>query len=100
VAAPCCLQDPWIQNTTVRNNVLLGKAYDEDAYMAILAACALAPDLEMLPAGDATEIGEKGGCCAWGSRVGIDSRQSRVGFRVFITQNRKPEKRKSPAPTG
>lgn len=41
----------------------MGKAFDEESYMAVMAACALAPDLEMLSAGDATEIGEKGGNC-------------------------------------
>ncbi|EFJ52174.1 ABC transporter [Volvox carteri f. nagariensis] len=33
---------------------------DEDAYAATLQACALVTDLELLPAGDASEIGEKG----------------------------------------
>jgi ATP-binding cassette subfamily C (CFTR/MRP) protein 1 len=29
-------------------------------YESVLHACALGPDLEVLPAGDASEIGEKG----------------------------------------
>ncbi|GIL43241.1 hypothetical protein Vafri_1038 [Volvox africanus] len=53
-------QDPWIQNTTLRNNVLMGSDFDEEAYAATLQACALVADLELLPAGDASEIGEKG----------------------------------------
>ena len=53
-------QDPWIQNQTLRNNVLMGAPFDEELYSATLAACALGPDIELLPAGDMTEIGEKG----------------------------------------
>eukprot|EP00955_Chlamydomonas_euryale_P014378 154729-Chlamydomonas_euryale.AAC.1 len=53
-------QDPWIQNASLRANILMGALYDEDAYAETIAACALVTDLEALPAGDATEIGEKG----------------------------------------
>ncbi|GFH15645.1 uncharacterized protein HaLaN_11906 [Haematococcus lacustris] len=53
-------RDPWVQNCTLRANVLLGRAYDDELYTSVLAACALGPDLEVLAAGDATEIGEKG----------------------------------------
>ena len=52
-------QQAWIQNASVRDNILFGQPFDEDKYNAILDACALLPDLEVLPAGDATEIGEK-----------------------------------------
>ena len=49
----------WIQNATVRDNILFGKPFDEHRYNRILDACALRPDLQILPAGDNTEIGEK-----------------------------------------
>ena len=52
-------QQAWIQNTTLRNNILFGKPFDEDRYNSVLDACALRPDLDILPGGDATEIGEK-----------------------------------------
>jgi len=52
-------QQAWIQNATVRDNILFGKPFDEQRYNGILDACALRPDLQILPAGDATEIGEK-----------------------------------------
>lgn len=54
------VQDPWIQNATVRENILMCSEYDEERYNALLAACALEPDLATLSKGDATEIGEKG----------------------------------------
>ncbi|KAF7705073.1 hypothetical protein HF521_020359 [Silurus meridionalis] len=53
-------QQAWIQNATLRDNILFGKPYVEDKYRRVLDACALTPDLEVLPGGDQTEIGEKG----------------------------------------
>ncbi|KAK2767541.1 hypothetical protein FQN54_003698 [Arachnomyces sp. PD_36] len=55
-----CPQYAWIQNTTVKNNILFGQEYNEDWYKQVIEACALQADLEMLPAGDSTEIGERG----------------------------------------
>ncbi|GBM92933.1 Canalicular multispecific organic anion transporter 2 [Araneus ventricosus] len=53
-------QQAWIQNVTLRKNVLFTQPYDEKKYKTVLEACALAQDLEILPGGDMTEIGEKG----------------------------------------
>uniref|UniRef100_A0AAR2KHK9 ATP-binding cassette, sub-family C (CFTR/MRP), member 3 n=1 Tax=Pygocentrus nattereri TaxID=42514 RepID=A0AAR2KHK9_PYGNA len=53
-------QQAWIQNATLRDNILFGKPYVEQKYRCVLEACALTPDLEVLPGGDQTEIGEKG----------------------------------------
>ncbi|KAL4899840.1 hypothetical protein BDW74DRAFT_106486 [Aspergillus multicolor] len=55
-----CPQYTWIQNATLRSNILFGKDYDEKWYDQVIDACALKPDLEILPNGDATEIGERG----------------------------------------
>lgn len=52
-------QQAWIQNATLMNNIVFGKSVDHASYQRIIEACALKPDLEMLPAGDQTEIGEK-----------------------------------------
>ncbi|KAJ3097766.1 hypothetical protein HDU96_000252, partial [Phlyctochytrium bullatum] len=53
-------QTPWIMNATVRENILFGKRYDAKYYEDTILACGLKPDIEMLPGGDLTEIGEKG----------------------------------------
>eukprot|EP00058_Branchiostoma_floridae_P021695 XP_002607185.1 hypothetical protein BRAFLDRAFT_118636 [Branchiostoma floridae] len=53
-------QQAWIQNATLRDNILFGKRLNNCQYKEVLEACALGPDLEMLPGGDMTEIGEKG----------------------------------------
>ncbi|KAG9243788.1 ABC multidrug transporter-like protein [Calycina marina] len=55
-----CPQYAWIQNTTVKENILFGKDYDKSWYRKVIDACALQSDLDMLPQGDATEIGERG----------------------------------------
>jgi len=53
-------QTPWILNASVKQNILMGKAYEKEKYEKVLDVCALLQDLEMLPGGDGTEIGEKG----------------------------------------
>jgi len=53
-------QTPFILNETLRGNILLGTPMDEKRYQRVLEACALPPDLAILPGGDMTQIGEKG----------------------------------------
>ncbi|TMW67880.1 hypothetical protein Poli38472_007552 [Pythium oligandrum] len=55
-----CSQQAWIQHMTVRDNILFGRPYDRKKYEKVLEACALTKDLQSLPAGDRTEIGERG----------------------------------------
>jgi ATP-binding cassette subfamily C (CFTR/MRP) protein 1 len=50
----------WIQNATIKDNILFGKEYDEEWYNQVISLCSLNTDLELLEAGDMTEIGEKG----------------------------------------
>ena len=52
-------QQAWIQHTSLRDNVLFGQAMRPDVYDGVVDACALKPDIQILPAGDMTEIGEK-----------------------------------------
>ena len=53
-------QQAWMQNATVKDNILFGKVYNKSKYETVIDACALRTDLDILPGGDATEIGEKG----------------------------------------
>jgi len=53
-------QQAWIQNATLKNNILFSKELNEEKYQKVIEACCLLPDLKILPAGDQTEIGEKG----------------------------------------
>jgi ATP-binding cassette, subfamily C (CFTR/MRP), member 1 len=45
---------------SIRDNILFGKPLDKARYINTIVACQLEKDLEILPAGDMTEIGEKG----------------------------------------
>ncbi|XBW38273.1 hypothetical protein QEN19_003862 [Hanseniaspora menglaensis] len=51
---------PWIQNTTLKNNILFGSKLDNEKYNKVLDACSLLPDLDILPNGDQCELGDKG----------------------------------------
>ncbi|EGW14610.1 Canalicular multispecific organic anion transporter 1 [Cricetulus griseus] len=53
-------QQSWIQNGTIKDNIIFGSEFNENKYQQVLEACALLPDLEILPGGDMAEIGEKG----------------------------------------
>ncbi|XP_054168602.1 multidrug resistance-associated protein 1-like [Oppia nitens] len=53
-------QQAWIQNSSLKNNILFGNSFDEKRYKQVIDVCALKPDLDILPGGDETEIGEKG----------------------------------------
>ncbi|KAI8977400.1 hypothetical protein BDF20DRAFT_988366 [Mycotypha africana] len=53
-------QTAWLQNCSIRDNILFGLPFDEERYQAVLYMTALTRDLDILEFGDATEVGEKG----------------------------------------
>lgn len=53
-------QVPWIENCTLKENILFNHSYNEEYYKKVLKLCELEPDIEALIGGDLTEIGEKG----------------------------------------
>ncbi|CAN6300820.1 unnamed protein product [Urochloa humidicola] len=53
-------QNAWIQSGSVQDNILFGSAMDEPRYKETLQRCSLVYDLESLPFGDLTHIGERG----------------------------------------
>ncbi|NWY45608.1 MRP1 protein, partial [Sylvia atricapilla] len=53
-------QQAWVLNASVEDNILFGKEMDETWFNRVIEACALHPDLETFPAGQKSEIGEKG----------------------------------------
>ncbi|PPQ68225.1 hypothetical protein CVT26_005758 [Gymnopilus dilepis] len=55
-----CSQSAWIQNATIRENICFGRPFEEERYWKAVRDSCLEPDLEMLPNGDMTEVGEKG----------------------------------------
>lgn len=53
-------QVPWLENASIRDNILFGSALDAGRYDEVLFACALRQDLSLFPDRDATEIGPSG----------------------------------------
>ncbi len=64
-------QNAWILNNTVRSNILFGAEFDEKLYEDTIVACALTTDFEDLPAGDLTEVGERGVTLSGGQKQRI-----------------------------
>lgn len=63
-------EQAWLQNATVRENILFGQPMNRGRYEEVLKVCALERDLEVWEDGDLTEIGEKGITLS-GGQVGI-----------------------------
>ncbi|KAM3482466.1 hypothetical protein MY8738_004002 [Beauveria namnaoensis] len=61
-------QPPWVENRTIRENIIFGNEFDEDRYMAVLHACALERDLETLPQADMAMAGVNGGTLSGGQK--------------------------------
>ncbi|DAZ94951.1 TPA: hypothetical protein N0F65_000330 [Lagenidium giganteum] len=55
-----CSQDSWVQGISVRDNILFGSPLDKIKYANVLHACSLVQDIEMMPNGDHTVLGENG----------------------------------------
>ncbi|KAI0685987.1 hypothetical protein BC835DRAFT_1420713 [Cytidiella melzeri] len=53
-------QESWVQNDTIKENILFGSPFDEERYKKVIYQCGLTRDLSLFEAGDATEVGEKG----------------------------------------
>jgi ABC-type multidrug transport system fused ATPase/permease subunit len=64
-------QTPWTALGTVRDNIVFGLPFDEAFYRRVIFACALEPDLKMMPLGDQTWIGERGGNLSGGQKQRI-----------------------------
>ncbi|KAL9545898.1 hypothetical protein MBANPS3_006918 [Mucor bainieri] len=64
-------QTAWLQNASIKDNILFGLPFVKKRYQATLAACALVKDLSYLEDGDATEIGEKGITLSGGQKARV-----------------------------
>ncbi|KAH9013251.1 ABC transporter [Lactarius hengduanensis] len=59
-SAAYCSQSAWIQNATIRDNICFGRAFEAERYWKAVHDACLEPDLDVLPNGDMTEVGERG----------------------------------------
>lgn len=64
--------DPWIQNETFKENILFGSDLDQNFYKEVVYACSLESDMDLLPAGDKTEIGERGITLSGGQKARLN----------------------------
>ncbi|XP_015795703.1 multidrug resistance-associated protein 7 [Tetranychus urticae] len=64
-------QDPWIQNTSIRENILFGSIFDPIKYKSVIDACALVEDFKIFPNGDATIVGDRGVTLSGGQKARI-----------------------------
>uniref|UniRef100_A0A3Q3EHL9 ATP-binding cassette, sub-family C (CFTR/MRP), member 8 n=1 Tax=Kryptolebias marmoratus TaxID=37003 RepID=A0A3Q3EHL9_KRYMA len=53
-------QKPWLLNASVVENITFEMPMIKSRYKAVIEACSLQPDIDILPQGDQTEIGERG----------------------------------------
>ncbi|KAJ3819299.1 hypothetical protein F5880DRAFT_1595008 [Lentinula raphanica] len=64
-------QESWVQNETIRENIVFGSPFDEERYRKVLYQCNLERDINLFEAGDATEVGEKGLTLSGGQKARI-----------------------------
>lgn len=64
-------QTPWLENVTIKQNILFGLPYRAERYHESIKASALTADLEILPDGDMTEIGARGVNLSGGQRMRV-----------------------------
>ncbi|CAD6627516.1 BAH_G0022260.mRNA.1.CDS.1 [Saccharomyces cerevisiae] len=67
---------PWIQNACVRDNIIFGSPFNKEKYDEVVRVCSLKADLDILPAGDMTEIGERGITLSGGQKARINLARS------------------------
>uniref|UniRef100_A0A8D0CA09 ATP binding cassette subfamily C member 8 n=1 Tax=Salvator merianae TaxID=96440 RepID=A0A8D0CA09_SALMN len=64
-------QKPWLLNATVEENIIFDSPFNTQRYKAVIDACSLQPDIDILPHGDQTQIGERGINLSGGQRQRI-----------------------------
>ncbi|KAH9077606.1 hypothetical protein EDB83DRAFT_2285647 [Lactarius deliciosus] len=64
-------QESWVQNETIRDNILFGAPCDEERYNKVIYQCGLQRDLSLFNAGDMTEVGERGLTLSGGQKARV-----------------------------
>lgn len=64
-------QTSWLQNASIRDNILFTSEYEEVRYKRVIEACCLPIDLAELEKGDETEVGENGTSLSGGQKARV-----------------------------
>lgn len=64
-------QQPWVFTSSIRQNIIFGQEYNKEKFDKVVEACSLKKDLELLPLGESTLVGEKGINLSGGQRARI-----------------------------
>ncbi|XP_022343366.2 ATP-binding cassette sub-family C member 4-like isoform X1 [Crassostrea virginica] len=64
-------QQPWVFSASLRQNIVFGNKFDSARYNKIIRACALDKDIEVMPEGDSTMIGDRGVSLSGGQRARV-----------------------------
>ncbi|CAG4948811.1 unnamed protein product [Parnassius apollo] len=64
-------QDPWLFDASVRQNILFGQELDLRRYKQVIKCCQLKSDLDILPHGEKTIVGERGASLSGGQRARV-----------------------------
>lgn len=63
---------PWIQNSTIKGNIVFGNDLDQEWYDTVVKCCSLERDFELFAGGDNTEVGERGLTLSGGQKARIN----------------------------
>jgi len=77
-------QEAFLLNETVKENILFGEPYDERRFGEVLEICQLLPDLEAMPAGLDTEIGERGINQSGGQKQRIQIARALSFYKILL----------------
>eukprot|EP00795_Rhopilema_esculentum_P002810 gene2810-1037_t len=65
-------QEPWVFNGSLKYNITFGQEFNEEKYQEVLRVCALERDIQLLPEGDMTLVGERGVSLSGGQRARVN----------------------------
>ncbi|XP_030838922.1 ATP-binding cassette sub-family C member 9 isoform X2 [Strongylocentrotus purpuratus] len=77
-------QKAWLINASLKENIIFGNQFLPDRYEKVIKACCLQPDIDILPAGDKTEIGEKGINLSGGQKQRVSVARAMYSFNNVV----------------
>lgn len=79
-----CDQTPWLQNTTIKQNILGQSPLNENWLSIVVRACALDEDISNLPKGEQTTVGSGGAALSGGQKQRLVSEPNQC-WKTYLT---------------